>query len=270
MIIEGIKCWFERGADTPGSFSVHGIGLREPMSPGLINRPQGTGDILFMLFHHAVQARSETGMETCAPGSLIIWDVGMSHYYGKETDDWSHSWLHCGGGLAGQLIRESGLGTNRLIMGCVESFTASLERLHEERVRPDFDGVILRNHFENMLRSMKRAGGSSQTDPVPERLLRAKRRIETGHGSLSLAELAAEACLSPSHFSAEYRRYFGISPIKDATRRRMLEAEHLLRDINLSISEIATRVGYPDIFHFSKQFKRYYGESPSQRRRSKL
>ncbi|MHC4886179.1 MAG: helix-turn-helix domain-containing protein [Planctomycetota bacterium] len=268
MASEKIKHWFERGADTPGAFSVHGVGIRETMPPSLVNRPEGTGDTLLMLFHSTALVQSEEGFKECAPETLILWDESMGHIYGCETEAWCHSWLHCGGGTAKRLIHESGLDRNRLITGCGEIFLSGLALLYEERVRPDFDAVILGNHFESMLRGIKRLAGSSSAEQVPQRLLRAKRMVEVGYASgLRLEDLAAKANLSPSHFSSEYRRHFGISPIQDATRLRMLEAEHLLRDVNLSISEVAVRVGYPDIFHFSKQFKRRYGQNPTEWRR---
>jgi AraC family transcriptional regulator of arabinose operon len=270
MISVNLKHWFGRGTNKPRSFSVHGVGYRETMAPCLINRPQGTGDILLMLFHDPVQVRTDGEVGTCTPETLVIWDCGMGHYYGSETGQWCHSWLHCGGGLAEQLIKESGLARDRLIANCGDIFTSGLEELYEERIQPAPDSAILNNLFENMLRRMARATASSRPAHIPERLLRAKRLLETGYATpVGLHELATKARLSPSHFSAEYRRHFGISPIQDQTRLRMLEAEHLLLDINLSIAEIAERIGYPDIFHFSKQFKRHHGHSPSQFRKSK-
>lgn len=269
MISVNSKHWFDRGPHVPGSFSVHGVGYREAMPPCLINRPQGAGDSLLMLFHDPVQVRTDGAITTCAPDALVIWDRGMGHHYGSETGAWRHSWLHCGGGLAEQLIRKSGLACDHLIANCSAPFAAGLEGLYEEQIQPSPDPAILRNLFENMLRRMTRATASSRPVQIPERLLRAKRLIEAGYTTpLCLAELATAARLSPSHFSAEYRRHFGISPIQDQTRLRMREADYLLQDSNLSISEIAERVGYPDIFHFSKQFKRHHGQSPSEFRKS--
>ena len=46
----------------------------------------------------------------------------------------------------------------------------------------------------------------------------------------------------------------------------MQKAKKLLLDSQLSIKEIAARVGYPDPFHFSKSFKNAVGMSPAQYR----
>jgi AraC family transcriptional regulator, transcriptional activator of pobA len=42
----------------------------------------------------------------------------------------------------------------------------------------------------------------------------------------------------------------------------MLEAARLLRFTDLSVGEIAFRVGLGDQLYFSRAFKRHYGESP--------
>ncbi len=39
---------------TPG-LSIRGIGIREVMLPSYFQRPTGTGDYLFMIFHDSVQ-----------------------------------------------------------------------------------------------------------------------------------------------------------------------------------------------------------------------
>ena len=44
--------------------------------------------------------------------------------------------------------------------------------------------------------------------------------------------------------------------------RVLLEAARLLRFSDLSIKEIAARLGFPDQFAFSKAFKRQRGEAP--------
>ena len=38
----------------------------------------------------------------------------------------------------------------------------------------------------------------------------------------------------------------------------------LLQSTNMSIREVAEKVGMPDIKHFSKCFKKFIGHSPSQ------
>ena len=46
----------------------------------------------------------------------------------------------------------------------------------------------------------------------------------------------------------------------------MERAASLLKDPAIRITEIASRVGYPDNTYFSKAFRNYFGVSPSEYR----
>jgi transcriptional regulator GlxA family with amidase domain len=79
---------------------------------------------------------------------------------------------------------------------------------------------------------------------------------------LTLQEMADQTSFSVSHFSSEFRKSFGVSPIEYVLRFRIQQALYFLRDHNLPISEVASRVGFCDPFYFSKQFKKRCGVSP--------
>jgi AraC-like DNA-binding protein len=75
-------------------------------------------------------------------------------------------------------------------------------------------------------------------------------------------DLAQLACLSPSQFSRRFRATYGTSPGAYRQALRMNAAKTLLRGRTASLSEIADRLGYRDIFAFSRMFKRHVGLSP--------
>jgi AraC family transcriptional regulator len=79
---------------------------------------------------------------------------------------------------------------------------------------------------------------------------------------LTLASMAQVACLSPYHFSRAFRKSTGLSPHQYVLRTRVETAKHLLRASDLSLSEIAFRVGFFDQSHLARHFKRHYGVSP--------
>jgi AraC-like DNA-binding protein len=83
---------------------------------------------------------------------------------------------------------------------------------------------------------------------------------------LSLRQAAELAGLSPGHFSRRFSDEFGVSFRDYALRARLERACHLLDETDMSIAQIATALGYSDIFLFSRQFKRRYGYSPSRAR----
>jgi len=64
-------------------------------------------------------------------------------------------------------------------------------------------------------------------------------------------------------FEHRFRQHFGRSPHQEIVRQRMLLAERLLRESELSQAAIAERVGFEHPEYLSVAFKRYSGLSPS-------
>lgn len=75
-------------------------------------------------------------------------------------------------------------------------------------------------------------------------------------------ELARHVNLVPEYFARVFKRTFGIAPRTWLIREKMKSAAILLLESNLSVGEIALRLGHRDIAMFSKQFKIVYNQSP--------
>lgn len=86
---------------------------------------------------------------------------------------------------------------------------------------------------------------------------------------LSSNDLSAAAGLSLSHFNRLFRRHVGLSPKQFFLRHKMAWAEHLLRDTQYPVKEVAATLGYTDPLYFSAQFKKHAGSSPKLYRASK-
>jgi len=84
--------------------------------------------------------------------------------------------------------------------------------------------------------------------------------------SLSLEELARQACLSPSHYVALFRKHANASPLVFFTRLRMQAGCELLDGTQASVKEIAQRLGYADQLYFSRCFRKVMGLAPSDYR----
>lgn len=85
---------------------------------------------------------------------------------------------------------------------------------------------------------------------------------------ISLDQIAGNMYLSPVYISKIFKEKTGDSPINYLIRIRLEKAKEMLEgDGNESIKQIASNVGYDDVYHFSKLFKKYYGISPLNYRR---
>jgi AraC family transcriptional regulator len=81
---------------------------------------------------------------------------------------------------------------------------------------------------------------------------------------VKLVDLAAIAQLSVYHFLRLFKQCMGITPHQYILQCRIERAKHLLQHSELSIAEIAVRVGFCDQSHFTRCFKRMVGVTPKQ------
>ncbi len=85
---------------------------------------------------------------------------------------------------------------------------------------------------------------------------------------ISLDELAAEARLSPFHFSRMFKRSVGVPPRVYLTQLRVEKACELLERTELPVTEIAREVGYSSSQVLARVFMQHKGMSPSDYRRA--
>lgn len=83
------------------------------------------------------------------------------------------------------------------------------------------------------------------------------------HAQVALADLAAVAGLSPSHFSSQFRAGMGVSPYKYMRTLRIDRSKNMLKKPNLPISRIAKTVGFDNQQHFSTVFRSVMGVTPT-------
>ncbi|MBE5733166.1 MAG: AraC family transcriptional regulator [Clostridiales bacterium] len=80
--------------------------------------------------------------------------------------------------------------------------------------------------------------------------------------NLSLSALATHFSLSQSYIARIFRKELYCKPSEYVNKIRISVAKTLLAQTNLSVSEIAEKVGFLDVYYFSKVFKKIIGTSP--------
>ena len=84
---------------------------------------------------------------------------------------------------------------------------------------------------------------------------------------ISVAELASQACLSPSHFHALFKDSLGLTPHQYLLKARLDHASRLLRSSSLPLVRIAEECGFSSQSALTTAMRRYLGLTPKGLRR---
>jgi AraC family transcriptional regulator, arabinose operon regulatory protein len=231
----------------------------------LRSRPTGTGQaIVIVCVDGAGWCRLPSGTHRVRAGQALVISPGVAHSYGAAADHpWTIWWLHVAGDDVAGLIDAAGVHPGRPVIQVGDVYrTVALA-----------DEVLRRMELDGSVRGMQAAAGAAwhllallaadQTHAPPGRydtVEQAQRYLRERVGRrVSVAELAALARLSPSHFAALFRRATGAGVLQYQTRLRMARARELLDTTDLPIAAIARSLGFTDPFYFSRQFRAVHG-----------
>lgn len=153
-----------------------------------------------------------------------------------------------------------------------------VELIERERweAEPGVDAITLRLSeilFIQLLRAARAqdpaAGGAALAALADDHLRRVLESVHADPGEgWTLEKLAARAGLSRSVLAERFRERLGVSPMRYVADWRVQRARHLLTDRNLSVGEVARRVGYASEAAFSRVFRESVGEAPGRYRRA--
>ncbi|WP_373046975.1 helix-turn-helix transcriptional regulator [Vulgatibacter sp.] len=108
---------------------------------------------------------------------------------------------------------------------------------------------------------------ASQDPDLLRRLLRAKDRMDAAsHEEWPVKRLARVSGVSEAHFARSFKEAFGVPPHRYLLTRRLERAAALLRDTELSITEIAFETGWTSLGTFGRTFRDVTGQSPGELR----
>ena len=240
------------------------------------NRPQGCEDmILIFCAQGSGWCRLKQRTIEIPSHHFIIIPAYQGHTYGAaESDPWSIYWAHMRG-PAGSVylghfpssvpVAQVATSINQQVE---QLFTHMLDRLQQDFTLNTF---IHTSAILGHILSLLFFGNPAFSDPIKTIHLEA---VESSiqymrhhlNQSLSLAQIARQAQLSPPHFSRLFRQKTGSSPMDYFLRLRMQRACQFLLTSSVSIQQIARQLGYHDPYYFSRSFRKKMGVSPRQYR----
>jgi len=128
---------------------------------------------------------------------------------------------------------------------------------------------VERNFSHEIRRSYEDTGffeGHTNHHP-DEDIVQAQIWLQDNYGKeVKLSEVATRFDMSVRTFNRRFKSATGKSPLQYLQEVRIETAKDLLKTSNLSINEIAFKVGYQDMGHFTGLFKKLLATTPSEYR----
>jgi AraC family transcriptional regulator len=201
------------------------------------------------------------GVIAKAPGERHVdeWYARRSHHVIIELDPARHDELGSSRGLfEGVFFRRDGRA--HAVGGRIRHELANADDLTPTAVH----GLVL----EMVSGLLRESLPSGETDNPPPWLRRVRDRLHDRFAATpSLAEMAREAGVHPSHLSRTFGEHFGVGFGAYQRRLRLEAAKRALRDSRRPIGEIAVTCGFSDQSHLTRLLKRDTGLTPGAFRR---
>jgi transcriptional regulator GlxA family with amidase domain len=142
-------------------------------------------------------------------------------------------------------------------------------------VRRDHGAAVAGRTARLSVAPLERAGGQAQfvahepPDPAGTSLAPVLAWLaENLHRPLTLAEIAAQAAMSPRSLSRHFRDQTGTTPLRWVHRHRIRRAQQLLEETDHPAERIGELVGFGSPTAFRERFREIVGVSPRAYRRS--
>ena len=212
-------------------------------------------------------------------GDLFLIPAGEEAWYeADEEDPWTYIWVGFTGIKAGEYMQKSGFSDEILIRQ-----TENLEKLLK------YVRQMLTYYHLSPTNELKRNGlllffistlmdDYEQNRAYPPEQQKHQNSIHVRHAMeyinanydkrIRIGELAEHIGVNRMYLTNSFKKTMGSSPQEYLLNFRMAKAKLFLKETDLSIGEVAERVGYPDQLAFSKMFKGHFGVSPKAYRES--
>lgn len=159
---------------------------------------------------------------------------------------------------------------NLYCAGSVNSVRDVMLFFIEENYSADTAHQISRHFTHEIKRSYTAASlrHSPQEQHDDEAVINIQEWLHTRfHTHVTLATLAEHTGMSVRSLNRHFRRATGYTPMQYLQQIRIDNAKELLRETNLSISEVAASVGYNDCSYFTALFRKAISVTPREYRR---
>lgn len=128
--------------------------------------------------------------------------------------------------------------------------------------------IALSAHLVHTYSAVKIRRNASADKPLDRRRLERVEEFITAHlfDEVTVADIAAVACMSVAHFTRSFRAATGRTPYEYVSGRRLETARRRLLNEDTHIAELAAATGFSSQANFTRAFRKAFGVTPAQMR----
>ncbi len=215
---------------------------------------------------------ASAGTLPIAAGQVFCLFPGEWHRYRPAPEEgWDENWIGFSGDHARRLMSRFFSPLRPVLHAGHDEALVSLIREVADLLDapgPGYQQIVAAKTVEALarIRSLDMAR-TRRRDPHGERIRRARcHLLEHADHDVDLEALARELGMSYSRFRARFRDATGLPPKQYHLAIRINKARLLLLETDLTVSEIASRLGFSSVHYFSRVFRQKMGLPPSHLR----
>jgi AraC-like DNA-binding protein len=203
-------------------------------------------------------------------GSVILLFPGEWHRYRPYREDgWDEYWVSFAGFYIDQLVRSDFFSPKTPVLKTgvddviLQAFLNLLDRARTESIgHQQLNAVSVCQILAASLAAVRHQQFGSHAEDL---IRRVKAMLEEQvEGNASMAKLAKSLRLSEDYLRRLFKEHTGMPPHQYCLQLKIHRARTMLRETNLTVAQIAHKLGFESPFHFSRAFKQRTGMPPSQ------
>lgn len=208
-------------------------------------------------------------------GDMFLLFPGEWHsYHPQKETGWKNYWIGFKGKNMDDRVKAGFLSPEKPIYNV--GFSESVVRLYRDAYRTAVEEMAnsqqimagMVNYLIGLMYALERNKQFSKEKVHVDVINRARLRIrETLESNLSIQQIAEEYGIGYSNFRKLFKEYTGVSPSLYQQELRIQRAKEMLSTTDLSVKEIAYKLGFDSSDYFSAKFKAKVGASPLEYRR---
>lgn len=199
----------------------------------------------------------------------ILTEKSRHAYYPDKKDPWTKIYINLRGTAVAAMVQAFGLHKKVVYRNCrdlrfifEEIFEVVKKDIEVEQVMEQCSMLVMKLLLRLCRHEMLE-------DDVPNEVQTVKRFIDNNYRkNLTMDEIAASVYRSNDYVKKQFKQYYGVTPYAYYLDVKVTHAKYLLRRTNLSIKQIADRLGYKSDRYFSKRFREITGETATQFRKN--